>query len=47
MADSIGTKLGNINGEQVRMNYIHVNHLVRLYDEIDNHNIIKVTILHT
>ena len=32
MVDSIGTKLGNINGEKCRMNYINVNHLVRLYD---------------
>ena len=29
---NIGTKTGNINGEKCRMNYINVNHLVRLYD---------------
>ena len=34
MANSIGTKMGNINGENVRMNYINVNHLVRLYDGV-------------
>ena len=28
----IGTKMGNINGEIFRINYINVNHLVRLYD---------------
>ena len=32
MANSIGTKLGNINGETFSMNYINVKHLVRLYD---------------
>ena len=34
MADSIGTKLSNINGEHFRMNYINVNHLVLFYDDI-------------
>ena len=29
---NIGTKIGNKNGETFRMNYINVNHLVRLYD---------------
>ena len=29
---NIGTKMGNINGEKFRMNYINVKHLVRLYD---------------
>ena len=29
---SIGSKMGNINVENFRMNYINVNHLVRLYD---------------
>ena len=32
MVDSIGTKMGNINEENFRMNYINVNHLVRFYD---------------
>ena len=32
-ADNISTKMGDINGEKIRMNYIKVNHLVRLYDE--------------
>ena len=32
--DSICTKMGNINGAKCRMNYINVNHLVRLYDAI-------------
>ena len=32
MADSVGTQMGNIDGENFRMNYINVNHLVRLYD---------------
>ena len=36
MADSIGTQMGNLNGENFRMNYINVNHLVRLYDAITN-----------
>ena len=31
---SIGTKMVNINGDKFRMNYINVNHLVRLYDEV-------------
>ena len=29
--NSIGTKMGNINREKFRMNYINANHLVRLY----------------
>ena len=32
--DSIGIKMGNINGGEIRMNYINVKHLVRLYDVI-------------
>ena len=32
MADSIGTKLGNINGEHFKMNYINAKHLFQLYD---------------
>ena len=30
--DNISTQMGNIHGENVRMNYINVNHLVRFYD---------------
>ena len=30
--DNISSKMGNINGEKFRMNYINVNHLVRFYD---------------
>ena len=30
---NIGTKMGNISGEKFRINYINVNHLVRLYDK--------------
>ena len=30
---NISTKMGNINGETSRMNYIHVNHLVQIYDD--------------
>ena len=33
MVDSIGTKMGNITGEKLRINYINVKHLVRLYDD--------------
>ena len=29
---NIRTKMGNINWENFRMNYMNVNHLVRLYD---------------
>ena len=29
---NIGTKMGDINGEKASMNYINVNHLVRLYE---------------
>ena len=32
IADSIGTKMDNINGGKFRINYINVNHLVQLYD---------------
>ena len=32
MVNSMGTKLGNINRGKFRMNYVSVNHLVRLYD---------------
>ena len=32
MVNTISTKMGNINGEEFRMNYINVNYLVRLYD---------------
>ena len=32
-ANNISTKMGNINGEIFKMNYINVNHLVWLYDE--------------
>ena len=31
---NIGTKMGNINGENIRMNYINANHLVLLYDGV-------------
>ena len=31
---SIGTQMGNINEETFRMNYINVNYLVRLYDDV-------------
>ena len=31
-ADSIGTKMGDINRENFRMHYTSINHLVRLYD---------------
>ena len=34
MVDSIGTRMDNINGENFRMNYINVNHLVQLYDVV-------------
>ena len=30
----ISTKMGNINGEKLRMNYINANNLVRLYDVV-------------
>ena len=30
--NSIGTKMGNTNGENFRMNYTNVNLLVQLYD---------------
>ena len=30
---NIGTKMSNIDGENFRMNYINVNHLVWLYDK--------------
>ena len=33
-ADNINTKMGNINGGEIRMNYININHLVQLYDNI-------------
>ena len=29
---NIGTQIGNINGENIRINYINANHLVQLYD---------------
>ena len=32
MADSVSTKLDNINGVKFRMNSINVNHLFQLYD---------------
>ena len=31
---NVGTKMGNINGENIRMNYMNANHLVRLYDAV-------------
>ena len=31
IVDSIGTHIGNINGEKCRINYINVSHLVHLY----------------
>ena len=31
-AYNISTKISNINGENFRVNYMNVNHLVRLYD---------------
>ena len=34
MVDNISAKMGNINGEKFRINYINVNHLVRLYDVV-------------
>ena len=33
MVNTIGTKLGNINGDNFRMNNINIKHLVRIYDE--------------
>ena len=41
MVDSIGTKLGNINGEKFRMTYINVKYLVRFYDEDSIINILS------
>ena len=32
MVDRISSKMGNINEETIRINYINVNHLVQLYD---------------
>ena len=32
MVNSISTELGKINGGKFRMNYINVNHFIRLYD---------------
>ena len=29
---NISTKISNINGENLRMNYININNLVRLYE---------------
>ena len=31
--------MGNINGEKFKMNYIIVNHLVRLYDDVKHFGI--------
>ena len=44
MADSIGAQMGNINGERFRMNYINVNHLVQLYDDVSQYKHTRNTI---
>ena len=47
IVESIGTKIRNINGEKISMNYINVKHLVRLYDvtmDIEKDSEITVTL---